>query len=123
MAKILVVDDTASVLKTYEQFLAGRGHTVVTAENGEEAGKLFNAALPTDAPFQAVLTDMSMPGMDGLSLAALIKGVSPDTPVVLATGNSQFEAINFYGVDAVIFKPARRFIHHCKVVESFLSER
>jgi CheY-like chemotaxis protein len=64
MADILVVDDDAAVRSTIARALSGDGHTVAEAGDGEAALD----ALRTSA-FALLVTDVQMPGMDGLTLA------------------------------------------------------
>lgn len=61
-------------------------------------------------PFDLVLTDFQMPGMNGGSLAFQIKNRSPETPVVMITGHSKervMEKIEGSCVDCVMSKPFR----------------
>jgi DNA-binding NtrC family response regulator len=80
VGKILLVDDDPGVLFTLKELLCERGHDVTTARSGDEA-----LARLEDA--EAVLTDLSMPGMDGLELLAAIRGRDPVMPVVLLTAH------------------------------------
>jgi two-component system response regulator AtoC len=77
---ILLVDDEPAVLFTLSEVLVERGHRVVTARSGAEAlDKLDDA--------DAVLTDLSMPGMDGLELMGQIGQRDPALPVILLTAH------------------------------------
>ena len=58
------------------------GHMVVEANSGEEALDLLAA----DRRIALVVTDHAMPGMTGAELARRIRAMSPDLPIVLATG-------------------------------------
>lgn len=80
MARILVVDDSELARTLLADLLQGQGHDVVTAPGGEEALDLFQAR-----PFDAVLTDFAMPGMDGDELGRRILARWPATPVLLVT--------------------------------------
>ncbi len=80
MARVLVVDDEPAVLFTLREVLAERGHEPVTAQGGREAlGRLDGV--------DAVITDLSMPGMDGLALLAAIRERDAALPVVLLTAH------------------------------------
>lgn len=68
MAKILLVDDDDTVLALYGVELKGKGHTVVTAVNGEEG---LTAAMK-DKP-NLILLDIMMPKMDGMALLSKLK--------------------------------------------------
>jgi DNA-binding NtrC family response regulator len=80
MAKVLVVDDEPAVLFTLKEVLAERGHEPITATNGQEALARLEGA-------EAVITDLTMPGMDGLALLAAIRERDPTLPVVLLTAH------------------------------------
>jgi len=63
LSRLLVVDDDIQMLSALEAALRRKGHTVETASNGiDAASKLENTSV------QAVITDLRMPGMDGLDL-------------------------------------------------------
>jgi two-component system response regulator FlrC len=77
VSRLLVVDDDIQMLSALELALTRRGHVVETAANGIEAiAKL-------DSPFHAVITDLRMPGMDGVELLDHVRRTSPDIPVVI----------------------------------------
>ncbi|HSK00887.1 MAG TPA: sigma-54 dependent transcriptional regulator [Kofleriaceae bacterium] len=80
MSTVLLVDDEPGVLFTLSELLTERGHRVLTARSGGEAlGKLDEA--------DAVLTDLSMPGMDGLELMGHVVQRDPALPVLLLTAH------------------------------------
>jgi len=58
----------------------------VTADGGENGINAFLAARVRGARFDAVITDLGMPYVDGRRVAAAIKGASPQTPVIMLTG-------------------------------------
>ncbi|MEW6664436.1 MAG: response regulator [Thermodesulfobacteriota bacterium] len=102
---VLVVDDSEAMRSALSAIVSALGFRVTQASNGLEAMTLF-----LQRPFELVLTDLHMPGMDGWTLASAIKGQSPLTPVVLVTGSGQesVRARSDQGcVDCVIFKPFR----------------
>ncbi|MBI5446733.1 MAG: sigma-54-dependent Fis family transcriptional regulator [Deltaproteobacteria bacterium] len=86
MAKILVVDDDASLRRILEYNLSQEGYAVATAGSGEEA-----LALLDRGRFDLVVTDIQMPGMDGMDLLRRIKAGSPDTQVVVITAFGTIE--------------------------------
>src|SRR5262245_33374823 len=70
------------MLSALDAALRHKGHTVETASNGlEAASKLANSA----GLFQAVITDLKMPGMDGLELLNHVKRTAPIVPVIVLT--------------------------------------
>jgi two-component system response regulator AtoC len=80
MSSVLLVDDEPGVLFTLAELLSERGHKTITARSGSEAlAKLEDA--------DAVLTDLSMPGMDGLELMSQIAQRDPGLPVILLTAH------------------------------------
>lgn len=97
--KILLVDDEEGIRKVLGISLADSGYQVLTAKNGEEALETFRAAKPP-----IVLTDIKMPGMDGITLLKTIKAESPDTEVIMITGHGDMDlAIHSLQYKAVDF--------------------
>jgi DNA-binding NtrC family response regulator len=80
VAKVLVVDDDAALRFTLEEVLGEKGFESVAAVSGEEALGLL-------AGVDAVITDLAMPGMDGLGLLAKLRERDPDLPVILLTAH------------------------------------
>ena len=84
--RVLLVDDEAALLEVWSEILADAGWTVDTASNGAQALEvLFRKS------FDTILTDIDMPGLDGLQLLRAIRARDLDVPVVLLTGNPQTE--------------------------------
>lgn len=103
--KILIVDDDKHIRDLLLEMLSIMGYKVVTASSGDEGLRLF-----LNDCFGLVVTDFKMPGMDGLNFANHIKKSSPNTPVVLITGeekDSIMEKIDGSCVDSALFKPFR----------------
>ncbi len=84
--RILLVDDEAGIRKVLGIALTDSGYTVIPAENGEEALRLFREQNPP-----IVLTDIKMPDMDGIELLQRIKQESPDTEVIMFTGHGDMD--------------------------------
>ena len=59
---------------------------MVTAANGVQGLELFREAARKNQPFEAVITDLGMPKMDGHQLARIIKSEFPKTPIIMMTG-------------------------------------
>jgi CheY-like chemotaxis protein len=78
--KVLVVDDEPDMLDNVARILRRGAYACLTAGGGQEA----LAILAQDPP-DLVLTDLRMPGMDGLALLRAVKQLSPPTPVVVFT--------------------------------------
>jgi PAS domain S-box-containing protein len=84
--KILVVDDEAGIRKVLGIALSDIGYKVFTAENGEQALMVFRKTHP-----RIVLTDIKMPGMDGITLLKEIKKEKPDTEVIMISGHGDMD--------------------------------
>lgn len=83
---ILLVDDEQDIRDVLSISLNDLGYRVVTAENGEEAIQKFHSISPA-----IVLSDIKMPGMDGIELLRKIKKLNPDTEVIMITGHGDME--------------------------------
>ncbi len=77
---ILIIDDDASLRRVLEYNLQEAGYTVTAAASGEEGLALFTSTI-----FPLVITDMKMPGMDGMQLLSAVKRISPATLVIMVT--------------------------------------
>lgn len=104
--RVLVVDDQPILCKLVCEHLQDDFHTVETALSGSDALEKFRAA-----HFDLVITDYVMAGMNGEQLAAAIKDLNPEVPVILLTGyggdstaGKQFSA----AIDHVLTKPLSR---------------
>jgi CheY-like chemotaxis protein/anti-sigma regulatory factor (Ser/Thr protein kinase) len=84
--RILFIDDDPLLRRSVAAVLTGDGHAVTLAEGGQAGIDAFAAAQRGPEPFAAVLTDLGMPFVDGRTVAAAIKSLSPATPVLLLTG-------------------------------------
>jgi len=102
--KILLVDDEPSILQSMQRQLRKR-FKVVVAESGDEA----LAALKSKGPFAVIVSDMRMPGMDGVQLLSKTKDVYPDTVRIMLTGNADqetaTEAVNGGQIFRFLTKP------------------
>ncbi len=108
MDKILVIDDEKPTLTMFRLMLNAYGYTVLTAENGREGLEVFERERPP-----LVLTDIKMPGMDGIEVLKRIKEIDPRTEVIVITGHGDMElAIKALNLDATDFinKPIQRNI-------------
>jgi two-component system, NtrC family, response regulator len=105
-AKILVIDDDTSLRRVLEYNLQEEGYEVQTASSGEEGLYWFGQCQPN-----LVITDMKMPGMDGLMLLKSIKERSPETLVIVITAFATVDvAVNAMkaGAHDYITKPFNR---------------
>lgn len=81
MPRILVVEDNDSLRLLIEIVLEQQGFTVVTAPNGVAAYDM----LRHDAQFDALMSDIYMPEMDGLRLISLVRQHFPSIPIIIAS--------------------------------------
>ena len=101
--RILVVDDQEIICELISEYLRGDGHDAVSAVDSCEALAVF-----AQESFDLVITDQSMPGMNGVQLAAALKELVPGTPVMLLTGfGEEMLALgdNPSAIDRVLAKP------------------
>ena len=83
MASILIVDDERNTCEALAVILRREGHTVSSAASGDAALSCLQ-----DFSTDLVLSDVKMPGMDGLSLLSRVKSQHPGLPVVMMSGHS-----------------------------------
>jgi len=87
--RILLVDDDPLITESLRNALHSEGHLVTTADGGRAGIAAFMAAKDRAEPFSVVITDLGMPHVDGRKVAAAIRAISPQTPIVLLTGWGQ----------------------------------
>ncbi len=83
---VLVVDDDRSALESIQEILLREDHQVSVAHSAEEALEMIRAE-----DYGVVLTDLRMPGMDGMDLLRTIKALRPETEVVIMTAFGTIE--------------------------------
>ena len=105
MRKILLIDDETDILRVLSLSLKADGYEVLTATDGEQGLALFEKEKP-----DIILTDVKMPGMDGIEVLREIKQRSDDSEVIIVTGHGDIdtaiEALQF-GASDFINKPVR----------------
>lgn len=102
--KILIIDDNEDVLSTLYQFLSHKKYQVVSATNGLDALKLFDAE---KEGFDLIITDLVMPSISGVAIIAIVKDKKPHIPIIAITGWGEHpEALATEAkADAVLEKP------------------
>ena len=101
--KILIVDDSKSIISVLEDYLVKEGFEVITAFDGEEAFKIIEKR-----PIPVVFTDIQMPKMNGIELIEKIKSTYPMIRVIIGTGYVDFKyGLSAFtnGAETIIFKP------------------
>ena len=99
---ILCVDDEADILELFRDEFLELGYKVLEASNGVDAFKVFQGN-----EVDCIVSDIRMPGGDGVSLVRNVKESGSTVPMFLVTGFSDYTAedLSGLGVSAVIFKP------------------
>src|SRR3954451_6664973 len=82
MARILVADDEPGLREFLVDSLELDDHTVVPAKDGREAAKLLD-----ERGFDLVLTDLKMPGLDGMALLRKVRAEQPEVEVIMMTAH------------------------------------
>jgi DNA-binding NtrC family response regulator len=101
---ILIVDDEAQIRDITAAILSHHGYRVIIAGDGTEAVALF---APRSAEIRIIITDLSMPNLDGASLANVARRLNPDVKILamsgLASGGLNTEMQRYAG--AFLIKP------------------
>lgn len=102
LATILIVDDDEIDRVGLAAALRSEGHEILLARDGDGALSVYLAQ-----PVHVVVTDMVMPGRDGLSLISALREVDPRAKIVAVSGKSrsQLEASKVYGAASILEKP------------------
>lgn len=103
MGSILIVDDEKDIVQLMSETLNQWGYHTITARDGQEALEKFR-----QKPVDVVVTDLKLPGMDGVKLLEEIKQIDEETEVIVITGypavNSAVEAMK-RGAHDYLIKP------------------
>lgn len=97
---LLIVDDNFGIRKLLEELFSSEGYTVFTAASGLEAIASAQIKLP-----DLVLTDIKMPGIDGLELRNKFQALYQNIQIILMSAYSDQIKIIDYGIDYLITKP------------------
>ena len=103
---ILIVDDDAALRKALVFDFTRKGFQVLSAGNGKDAYELVK-----NQRVDLILTDVRMPGGDGVELLDRVKSLCPELPIVIfITGFTDLTIVDAYakGVDAIFAKPFDR---------------
>ena len=109
--RVLVVDDDPGTLNAIKVGLISFGHHVLTAQNGEKALKIIESAHHNLKPLHLLLTDLKMPGMNGLELIINAKNIDPHLHAIIMTAygdeNNVREKVDALGDCGYVDKPFR----------------
>lgn len=107
MSRILVIDDSVSVLELIEMLLTEAGHEVVACMDGKRAISKLRSE-----PFDLLVTDIYMPEMDGLEIIMEGRRIRPSLPVVAMSGASghrgMLDVARYLGACQTLQKPFSR---------------
>lgn len=82
---VLLAEDSEAIRSLVLAVLRGEGHTILVAEDGDQAIELLESHI---GKIDILLSDIFMPGMNGLELAKRIRGIRPDIHVILMSAHS-----------------------------------
>ncbi|MCP4254572.1 MAG: response regulator [Candidatus Scalindua sp.] len=118
MKNILIIDDNEEMLKTFKQLLLDEGHRVSTANNGATGMILFMRQY-----FDLVITDLNMPGMNGLDVIKRVNNIIKVPIILMSTDYLPVEPDDekLMGVNAVISKTIDDY-DFCELVKYCLED-
>jgi DNA-binding response OmpR family regulator len=100
---VLIIDDDPLFLKSLGAYLEDGGYQVLKAKDGDEGVELFSARRP-----EVVVTDLRMPGRDGIAVLKAVRELSPETPLIVLTGTEErrmTEKLVEQGAWCCLYKP------------------
>lgn len=110
MAHILVIDDEQQLCNAIRQFLEHDGHRVTLAANGDEGLERYRSGRP-----DLIITDVLMPGKDGVEVLAEIRRRDHDTPIIAISGGRRslttafnLDSTSLVGANRTLAKPFTR---------------
>jgi len=106
--KIMIVDDEAVIIRITQKILENLGYRISAYSSSQKALNAFRAH-PEE--YDMIITDMTMPKMNGIQLTRAILSIRDDVPIILCTGFSDLvtrESIKSLGIKKLIMKPVLR---------------
>lgn len=106
MARVLLIEDEPAVRRTIQQMLLRGGHEVAEASDGDEGLRLARSDRP-----DIVITDLMMPGKEGIETVRELRRDAPALPILVISGNAgaalYMEIATMLGAQASLAKPLR----------------
>jgi DNA-binding response OmpR family regulator len=100
MKKILLVEDELSLCLLYEEELSAEGYEVTSVHDADSALDALK-----EGAFDLIITDIRMPGKDGVELIAQIMGLRKDVPIIINTAYQSYkEDFMTWAADAYVVK-------------------
>jgi len=119
--KILIIDDNEEVLNILCNFFRKKKYDVVSASNGLDGLKLFEAE---KHGFDLVITDLVMPNISGVGVITIVKRKYPDMPVIAITGWGEHpEALAIESHADLVFKKPFELPELDKAITVLLSKK
>lgn len=106
--RVLVVDDDLNIGEIAETILAAEGHEVLVCQDGTDA---MLHCVNREEPFDLILMDVVMPGMDGFTAIARLRDQAIETPIICVSAAplpSAKRTATLLGADVFLAKPYRR---------------
>jgi CheY-like chemotaxis protein len=107
MTRVLVADDSETILLLLRTRLEMEGYEVATAADGQEAVDVLAAAAPDQQP-DVILLDAMMPRMSGLDVLRTLRDEGSETPILIVSAHREEETLNqaeTLGANACVAKP------------------
>ena len=109
MPKILVIDDDSQCLTMVRRILEADGHEIYDSQDAKSGHELFNVVKP-----DVVITDILMPGVDGIELIRRLRQEQQDVPIIAISGGGHcppalyLRSSQYLGATLTLSKPFRR---------------
>lgn len=89
MSRVLVIDDEEPIRRILRVLLQRAGHEVVLAASGEEGLRCCRESAP-----DLVMTDIHLPGLDGIEVALTLRALAPAVPVIVMSGGERTKRLD-----------------------------
>lgn len=93
MARILIIDDSENFLKSLSVMLEEEGHVVKTASDSDGGIKMQH-----ETPFDVIITDIVMPGKEGISTIIQLKHENPKLKIIAVSGGGNYEPYGYLDI-------------------------